>query len=179
MVVWPFKGEDIQTLSEALEISEDRTGNHFKFSFGQWKRHRYEVKTLMHLKKHEIVPETFACLNKCSIVPKEFEFRTKGRDFYRICLQDDQILKAVQRDRNTCLISLLVYVLTHELVHIVRFCSFNQRFDVRAEGRDREERIVHRTTYEILRDLSLPHMDHILESYSNHRACNVIQTTMM
>ena len=46
----PFRKEDMLTVSEALDIAEDRTGDYFKFSSGQWKRHRYDVKTLSQLR---------------------------------------------------------------------------------------------------------------------------------
>jgi len=37
---------ELSTVSEALDVAEDKTGNFFKFSFGQWKRHRYDIRTL-------------------------------------------------------------------------------------------------------------------------------------
>ena len=45
-----FKKNDLTVVSDALEIAEDATGNFYKFSLGQWKRHRYDVKTLSSLK---------------------------------------------------------------------------------------------------------------------------------
>ena len=50
MTFWPFEKEDLHTVSEALAIAEDKTGDFYKFSFGQWKRHRYDIKTLLDLK---------------------------------------------------------------------------------------------------------------------------------
>ena len=61
--------------------------------------------------------------------------------------------------------------MTHELVHIVRFCNFFQRFDVSKEERDREERIVHDTTFKILEGLSLPKLGYVLDSYQDQRVC--------
>jgi hypothetical protein len=59
--------------------------------------------------------------------------------------------------------------LTHELVHVVRFCSFEQRFEIALKEREKEEKIVHETTYDILKNLSLPNLSHILEFYREHR----------
>ena len=68
------------------------------------------------------------------------------------------------------LLPLLAYVLTHELVHIVRFCTFKERFDVTEETRrSEEEQVVHQTTYEILKELSLPNLSHILGYYTPSR----------
>ncbi|MBW2030399.1 MAG: hypothetical protein JRH06_10375 [Deltaproteobacteria bacterium] len=169
----PFAKEDLVTVGEALHIAEDITGDYYKFSLGQWKRHRYDVKTASALRPKDLRPNAFALLSKCSRRGNRFDLPTRKRDFYLICLQDRQILRAVKRDRNVSLLSLMVYVFTHELVHIVRFCNFYQRFDVKGIGKEEEERIVHGTTFDILKDSSLPSMNYILDSYSGHRICEM------
>jgi hypothetical protein len=168
-----FKDKSIEAVSEALDIAEDKIGDYYKFSFGQWKRHHYDVKTLKALADDEITSYAFALLNKRSRITEAYESKTKMRDFYFICLQDHQILNALARDKNLTLLSLLVYIFTHELVHIVRFCNFFKRFNMTGKGKEKEERFVHATTYEILRDISLPDMDYILESYKWHRICEL------
>lgn len=173
MTIWPFNSDDISTVSEALEIAEDNTGDFYKFSFNQWKRHHYDVKTLSSLKDEEITSNAFALLHKRSRMTNAFESKTRGRDFYIICLQDHQIIKALGRDKKLNVMPLLVYVFTHELVHIVRFCNFHQRFDLSGIDRDDEEKIVHATTYEILKDLSLPKLDYVLEAYEGRRICHL------
>jgi len=174
MTFWPFRKEDLQIVGDALAVAEDKTGDFYKFSSGQWKRHRYDVKTMLDLKNREIIPDAFALLNKSSRVISDFESKTKKMDFYFICLQDNQILEALRRDKSLGLFPLLIYIFTHELVHIVRFCNFSQRFEISGKGRDKEERIVHGTTFEILKDLSIPKMDYILKSYNNHRICELV-----
>ena len=174
MTYLSFEGNNLKTVSEALDIAEDKTGDFYKFSFGQWKRHHYDVKTLKLLSEDEITSYAFALLNKCSRVINGFESKTKRRDFYFICLQDHHILKALGRDENLKLLPLLVYIFTHELVHVVRFCNFFHRFEVSGKSKESEERVVHATTYEILKDLSLPNMDYILESYQGHRLCDLV-----
>lgn len=169
MISQSFNNTDLERISEALSIAEDKTGDYYKFSFGQWKRHKYDIKTLSVLSPDEIAPDAFALLNKKSRRVRGYEPITKKRDFYFICLQDNQILHAVKRDTETKLLPLLVYVLTHELVHVVRFCNFEQRFEITATEREKEEKIVHETTYDILKKLSLPDLAHILEFYQDHR----------
>lgn len=171
-----FAGEDIRALSEALGIAEEKTGDFYKFSPGQWKRLHYDVKTLPILRSGEITSNAFALLNKGSRAISNFESRSKKRDFYFICLQDHQILKALKRDKNLRLLPLLIYIFTHELVHIVRFCNFSQRFDISGETREKEERIVHSTTFEILKDFPLSRMDYILEAYQGHRICDLVMS---
>ena len=173
MTFWPFEIETLNTVSEALEIAEDRTGDFYKYSLGQWKRHRYDVKTLCQLTEEELVAPAFALLHKYVGSTHIDAPKSRAQDFYFICLQDHQILKALKRDNKLQLLPLLIYVFTHELVHIVRFCNFLERFEITGEGRDREEGIVHSTTYEILKNLALPDIDYILDAYQGHRICDL------
>lgn len=170
----PFKQEELLILSEALDIAEDATGDFFKLSTGQWKRYGYDVKTLSSLTEGEISNTALAVLSKGKRVLNDFELRTKSRDFYFICLQDHLILRALKRDRHLALLPLLVYIFTHELVHIVRFCNFFQRFDVKGRERFEEEERVHSTTFEILKDFSLSKLDYVLDSYQGHRMCQAV-----
>ena len=174
MASMSFKNQDFLAVSDALDIAEDATGNSYKFSMRQWKRHNYEVKTLLSLNENEISKNAFAVLSKGSRVISGFEPKTKGRDFYFICLQDHLILNALKRDKELRLLPLLVYIFTHELVHIVRFCNFFQRFDVSGKGKDREETVVHARTYEILQGFSLPKLDYVLDVYKGHRVCDMV-----
>ncbi len=169
----PFKGEDLRVVTDALDISEDITGNFFKFSTGQWKRFRYDVKTLADLTSDEISHEAFAVLSKRTRVVNDYGPTSLKKDYYFICLQDHRVLKAVGRDGEIGLLPLLVYVLTHELVHVIRFSDFVKRFDVSGTGREMEERIVHSITYEILRKINLDKLDLVLDRYKGHRWCEV------
>ncbi len=168
-----FKDDNIDTISEALLIAEDKIGDYYKFSSRQWRRHQYDVKTLANLEEDEITSFAFALLSKRSRVIEGFDSSTKKRDFYYICLQDHLILNALQRDKKLTLLPLLVYIFTHELVHIVRFCNFLQRYEITGKNRECEEGLVHETTFDILKRTSLGNMDYILNSYKQHRPCNL------
>jgi len=115
----------------------------------EWQRMPYEVKTLRALDHSEVTDAALAqtvCYNfkraAGSLVLKE-------GDLYRICLQDHRILDAM-RHTQLHLGSLLTYVITHELVHVVRFGQRLQRIDLPVELRDDEERKVEKTTRTIL-----------------------------
>lgn len=171
MNLLPFDSDALRTVGQAHDIAEDRLADFYKFSIGQWKRHRYDVKTLHELKSEEITSNAFALLNRYGRVKGDFELKTRDWDFYFICIQDHEIRKALKSDRNLKLLPLLVYVLTHELVHIVRFCNFSQRFEAPARGRAEEERVVHEITHKILESLPLSELDYVLASYEGHRMC--------
>ena len=162
-----FNSKQLHILGEALDIAEDSTSNYFKLSQSQWSQHPFDVKTLSSLFSGDIRDNIFALLKK--YVPGDYENDQplcKKRELYVICVQDHQILKALQRDKELRLLPLLAYILTHELVHIVRFCKFQIRYDTEEEvSRDKEENIVHHTTYEILKELPLSNLAYILGSY--------------
>jgi hypothetical protein len=169
-----FDRKQLGILGDSLDIAEDATCNYYKLSLSQWKRHRFDIKTLSGLFGEDIKDNVFALLKRYEKDDKaEADSFYKRRDFYIICMQDHQILRALRRDKDLKLLPLLSYVLTHELVHIVRFCNFHVSFDTREEhNRLREEKIVHQKTYEILQKLSLPNMDYILGSYMPNRLAN-------
>jgi hypothetical protein len=173
MTYLAFKDDNIDTVSEALFIAEEKIGDYYQFSSRQWRRHHYDVKTLAALEEDEITSFAFALLNKRSRVVEGFDSSTKKRDFYFICLQDHLILNALRRDKNLTLLPLLVYIFTHELVHIVRFCNYFQRYEVTGKNRENEENLVHETTFNILKKTSLRNMDYILDSYKQHRPCEL------
>jgi hypothetical protein len=166
-----FNREQLAILGDALDIAEDMTSNYYKLSVSQWKRHPFDVKTLSYLFGRDIRDNAFAVLKKyMGIGNEETTAIPRRREVYLICLQDHEILKALRRDRDLTLLPLLAYIMTHELVHIVRFCRFQVRFDTQEEeSRTREEEIVHQTTYEILKGLSLPHLSYVLGSYRPNR----------
>ena len=60
---------------------------------------------------------------------------------------------------------LLLYVLTHELIHVVRFGTLLQRIDLPVDQRVREEARVDRTTHRILRRLGDPGMRPVLDNF--------------
>ncbi|MBW2095375.1 MAG: hypothetical protein JRI80_10850 [Deltaproteobacteria bacterium] len=167
-----FRESDLATLSEALHVAEDKTSDFFKSSHDLWKRNQYDVKTIKSLASDDMSSYALAVLRRGARKgPSSWE--SKEKNFYFICLQDHRILKAVQRDRELALLPFLTYILTHELVHIVRFGSFLQRYEVSGANKEREEQIVHGITFDILKDLSLRKMDYVLDAYRDHRICEV------
>lgn len=91
------------------------------------------------------------------------------RDYYRVCLQDHNILQFLEREKQVDLFPLMIYILTHELVHIIRFRKFQQRFDVSREEKDKEETKVHQATFDILKPIKKINLEPVLDSYIGHR----------
>jgi hypothetical protein len=88
-------------------------------------------------------------------------------DFYRVCLQDHNILKA-HRGRDLALFPLLLYIVTHELVHIVRFSQFLALFEASEPQRLAEEQRVHRLTHRILEPFNYLNMMPVIRYYEDH-----------
>ena len=172
MALRTFKDEDLVTLTEALDVAEDRIGDFFKFSHELWKKNQYDVKTVKSLAPGDVSTYALAVLRRGTRT-EPADWKSKEKNFYFICLQDHQILKAVQRDRELVLLPFLTYIFTHELVHIVRFGSFLQRYEVSGVNREKEEQIVHAITFDVLKDLSLLKMDYVLDAYRDHRICEI------
>jgi len=166
-----FSHQEMVTLAEALRIAEEVTSDYYKFSSGQWRRRPYDVKTKVEWGGLSCGDPVFAVLNKGVQRDEILWPRAKARDYYFILLEDDKILSAVARDDKVGLLPLMLYVFTHELIHIVRFSSFIQRYDVTAELREEEERRVHQITYEVLRKIPMKSLCYVLDSYKDHRMC--------
>lgn len=164
-----FSPGDISWVDKALEIAEDTTCNYYHISASNWKKYDFEVSHLPRLNREEITPLGLAQISRY-VCPFPYWTTTKHpRDFYRICLQDHNILQVLDRREGIGLFPLMVYILTHELVHVVRFRKFMQRFDAGEEEKAHEEGRVHETTYRILSSLKGIGLEPVFDSYLGHR----------
>lgn len=145
-----FDAEHMSAVNEAVALAEELTSDHFKYSTSQWRRCRYDIQTAERLQQEEITDEAFAQIIRYIGHPAASDLKSSHFDFYKICLQDHVILRAVERDRSLSLFSLILYVVTHELVHIVRFSRFLQSFEAYPADREQEEARVHQITRQIL-----------------------------
>ncbi|MBW1980237.1 MAG: hypothetical protein JRJ12_03370 [Deltaproteobacteria bacterium] len=163
-----FSTAELQIVAQAVEIAEDVTANYFKISTSQWKHVRYDIRTLADLRFEEIVKGAFAQITRYSRYPISQPRTGRQYDYFKICLQDHNMIAAAERDEKLHLLPLAVYVVTHELVHVVRFCKFLQRFDTGPEERQKEEARVHAITSAALSPLRLSHLDYVLAAYRNY-----------
>jgi len=161
-----FSPAQMYELNHAIEIAEDIIGDRFGISTSQWKRYRYDIRSLKDLKEHEIVDSAYAQILKYARHP---DLRTTGSEkgeYFKICLQDHVILRTIDNHPELKLLSFMVYVVTHELLHVVRFARFLQSFYASENERIKEEALVHRLTHELLRHLKLPGMHETLNFFS-------------
>ena len=160
-----FEPDQMALVNEAVEVAEELTSNYFKYSTSQWRRSRYDVRTLKDLRQDEITDEAFSQIVRYLGKPTGSDLSSKRFDFYKVCLQDHVVLEALERDTSLSVRPLMIYVVTHELTHIVRFGRFIQNFETSPAKRLEEEAKVHFITGEILRNLRISGIDYISELY--------------
>ena len=162
-----FNGTQISLAGKTFSQAEMMAGQYFRLSPSEWKGHRYDVKTLAFLEKHEVREGAFAHLCRYQF-RKEHEGAEEGFSFYRICLQDDRILDAVERAHSFIRLSpLLLYIAAHELVHVIRFEQGEGNFDAPEEEKLDEEQTVHRITRNLLKPGTDPDLNLVLDCFSN------------
>jgi len=163
-----FNKSEISLIKNAFNRAEKLAEGHFRLGPGGLGDHRYEVKTLAHLDDHEINEGAFAHLCRY--------WRQKGEDadhpdnfyFFKVCLQDDRIVDAVKRGEPFIKMApLLLYIATHELVHVIRFTSGDSDFDAPLEEKMREEEKVHAITRDMLRPIADSDLALVLDCFSD------------
>jgi hypothetical protein len=154
--------------SNVFQQAETLARQYFRLNREEMKKYRYDVKTLADLEKHEVRDGAFAHLcryhfNKDQDLDKSDDFY-----FYRVCLQDKQILNAVERGHSFIRLNpLLLYIAAHELVHIIRFEAREIDFDASREEKEREEDKVHTITKDLLQSCISPDLRLIFDCFSN------------
>jgi len=157
------------TVNESVAMAEELVSEYYKMSASEWLRPKYDVKTRIDLAPDETVPGPFAQVIRYEGRLENASLGSSTYDFYKICLQDHEILAALDQNTELKLLPFLLYIVTHELIHIVRFRKFIQMFNASPEERMREEAKVHELTHEILHPLSLAGLDEVLHFYIKWR----------
>jgi hypothetical protein len=160
-----FNGKQLQIVNKAAEMAEELVSDYHKISASQWLRRRYDIKTLADLSPAEIVSGPFAQIIRYKAQPKGSSLGSSTYDFYKICLQDNSILSATRKSPAIKLCPFALYIITHELIHIVRFSDFLQNFNASHEEKLAEETRVHNNTHEILKSVKLPGLSNVLKFY--------------
>lgn len=162
-----FQSQHFPVLGRARKIAHTLVSEYYSIAPREWGRFPYEVATKRALEPGEITGAVLAQV-LCYELSEGSSIAGRPIQHYKICLHDDRILRRVRRERSAVdLSSLCLYVLTHELVHIVRFGSELQRADLPPELRPEEERVVDTATRRILRRLHSPSLDWLLNRYDH------------
>jgi hypothetical protein len=164
-----FRDDQIQVITRAVETAEEVVGNDYKLSASQWSQLNYDVKTAIDLTPPEIVDDHFAQIVRYAAKKKDALLDTSIRDFYKICLQDHSIVATLDQHADMALYPFLMYIMCHELIHIVRFRRFLQKFDAPLHEKMAEERRVHEKTHEILSRIGIDGLKPVLGFFADWR----------
>ncbi len=162
-----FDSEQIVILDRACLLARSLAADAFRLDFDDIHSWPVDIKRYPELRPEERAEGVFAQLFRYL---RPGPVLVGGRpDYYRICLYDPAILKALAGEPKLSLEALLTYILTHEFVHVARFARFMEIFDSGRESRLAEEEIVHRETFRILKNNRMPGLELVLDLYKNHR----------
>lgn len=144
-----FNTQELQLVQTASQQAEYFVTRYYALAPREWTHIRYEVKTQTELEPTERLDSVLAQVI-CYQYTRQINQKTQHQDLYRICLQDRKIINTFDKT-SVDLFQLLLYVLTHEFVHVVRFGQQLQRIDLPLTERAREEEFVETITERILR----------------------------
>lgn len=161
-----FNEKQIGIINDSVVMAEELVNNYYKLSTSQWLDLRYDVQTLAGLEQNEIIPGPFAHIIRYRGKPKNRHLESYSFDFYKICIQDHEIMDAVRRSEGLDLFPFSLYIVTHELIHVVRFCKFLQNFDASPNEKLSEEKRVHGKTRDILGSVSITGLSGVFEFYN-------------
>ena len=159
----------INCLDEAISISEEIINNYYCLSNIHWIKNPYEVRTLKEVDLCEHPGDAFAHLVRYK---KKIKDKQSGKDvmnFYRICLHDHNILDQTSGGNRDKLLPFLLYVITHELIHIMRFSLYYHYYN--SYDRLKEEQRVHLITRDILFPVKFMDLDVVLERFQEQAGC--------
>ena len=162
-----FNNQQRLWVGEALEIAESLAEDYFQINLGNLEQFPYDLQTLANLQSQEKTRRALAQVCKYAYHKRTPPLKRGTKEFYRICLQDDKILNTVRAETSSLALlrPLLLYVVTHELIHVIRFSVDPRRFFLRPEEKRVEEKDVHRMTYELLKSFADPQVGLWLERY--------------
>lgn len=164
-----FNANQIAIVNNGVAVSEELVSNFYKMSASQWLGRRYDIKTLADLNPDETIHGPFAQIIRYQGHRKNSSLGSAAYDFYKICLQDHTILATLRQSPDIKLLPFTLYIVTHELIHIVRFSKFLQGFDASQHETMAEESRVHEITHEILDPVSIPGSADVLKFYDRWR----------
>jgi len=164
-----FSKNHIHVVNESVAMAEELVSEYYKMSASEWLRPKFDVKTRIDLSNDEIVPGPFAQVVRYEGRLKDAPLGSSSYDYYKICLQDHEILAAIDKFQRLELLPFTLYILTHELIHIVRFSKFLQNFNAAHEERMAEEARVHELTHKILQPVRIDGLTEVLDFYIQWR----------
>jgi len=162
-----FNESELEQVATAALRAEEMVYNYFKLSSSQWLKNRYDIKTARDLLPHERVEGPFAQVLKYEGRRQDLSLGSSVFSLYHVCIQDPAIISLIAEKPHIGLEPFLLYILVHELVHVVRFARFEHRYEnaCEAEVTLEEEKKVHGITHDIIAPQTVPGVSQVIEFY--------------
>ncbi|MCG8688307.1 MAG: hypothetical protein MI892_25770 [Desulfobacterales bacterium] len=162
-----FNTAELEKVAKAVFRAEEQVNNYFKLSESQWLKNRYDIKTAAQLAPHERVEGPFAQVLKYEGRKQGAPLGSSSFSLYHVCLQDPAILGVISQTPGIRLSAFLLYILIHELVHVVRFSRFEHRYENTSEADVtlEEEKKVHALTHSIISSATVVGVPEVIEFY--------------
>jgi len=144
-----FMPSDLVTIDRAAVLAEKLTSEYFRLPDDEWYRNPYGIFTRKEVDEALHSENVFAHI--VEMEPRAGARRAqRRRATFGVVLQDPEILHALLRVNCIDLWTLALFILTHELTHIVRFRKSEGDLYATGPDRQREEQVVHAITSDIL-----------------------------
>jgi len=165
-----FNTEQLRVIDNCIAMAEELVSNFYKMSTSQWAAScKYDIKTMVDLCPEETIFGPFAQIIRYQAQRKDSSLGSSTYDFYKICLQDHTILDVLGETPELHIYPFILYIVLHELIHIVRFSKFLQNFDASHDEMTAEEIRVHEITRQILMNIRIPGLKQVLKFYDRWR----------
>jgi hypothetical protein len=164
-----FTSRQLSQIHDCLTEAESRLINFYRFAPREWFNYSYDLLTVRDLPQAHPLPgdEVLAEVVRGPSPPKaQHIFPCGAPALYRILLFDRHILHSMRHLPAVPFQRFILYILTHELIHIVRF-THSIDFHLPAAEKSREENKVHDLTCQVLEPLGDPTVQRIARLYSS------------
>ncbi len=161
-----FTASDLAIICRAASLAERLIEKHFNLNKDHWKSEPYSIFTLKQVNTGLYEPDVFANVVKLKARQNQRQ-KVAAAENYGIVLQDPNILRALLRQSGHDLWTMSLFVLTHELIHVVRFKKFNVDFFAESGAREAEENLVQCITGDILSGVT--NTDQLLALYADRK----------
>jgi hypothetical protein len=168
-----FEPAHLLEIERVLALAEELCGDFYHLSAFDIRSAPYDVVTAAALVAEGIapppLPTQLAEVRRCDLTREERTARDRRRTHYRICLWDPHLLAVFDRGEKPG--AVLLFVLVHELVHVVRFAKALALFESGHLARAHEEAAVHETTDRILARAREPGLSELLAHLPELGSC--------
>ena len=156
---WRFTAHDYGQLKKATKEAEEHLSVFYCIPGREWDKYKFNIRTEAETEGGtEASPGALAQLFKTSFPPAR---SSEKKEMFSICLFERNILRAASGAGGRAMLPpLFLYIMTHEIIHIIRFFSEPDHFWLSEEENREEEKKVHDLTKRVL----LPHPDSRIKS---------------